>query len=92
MIMMDENEKDTYEDLMNSFKNAESIEEIRYYFFEIQLYLDNLPSTNGLSIPTSQLEEYQRLRKGLLDSTSVREVSYYEGQIHEWLNKIHPLS
>lgn len=89
MIMMNDNEKETYDDLMNSFKNAESIEESRYYFVEIQRYLDNLQSTNELSITKAQLEEYQRLRKELLDSTSKKEVSYYEGQIHEWLNKIH---
>lgn len=86
MIM---NEKETYDDLMNSFKNAQSIEESRHYFVEIQLYLDNLQSTNELSITKPQLEEYQRLRKELVDSTSKKEVRYYEDQIHEWLNKIH---
>ncbi|WLR46638.1 hypothetical protein LC065_13795 [Halobacillus litoralis] len=83
------NEKETYDDLMNSFKNAQSIEETRYYFVEIQQYLDNLQSTNELSITKRQLEEYQRLRKELIDSTSKKEVRYYEDQIHEWLNKIH---
>ncbi|REJ09033.1 hypothetical protein [Halobacillus trueperi] len=92
MIMMNEKEKETYDDLMNSFKNAESIEESRYYFGEIQMYLDNLQSTNELPITKPQLEEYQQLRKDLVDSTSKKEVRYYEDQIHEWLNKIHRLS
>ncbi|MGR9049805.1 hypothetical protein ACQ4XT_14370 [Halobacillus faecis] len=83
------NEKETYDDLMNAFKNAQSIEETRFYFVEIQQYLDNLQSTNELSITKRQLEEYQRLRKELVDSTSKKEVRYYEDQIHEWLNKIH---
>ncbi|MBA2176301.1 hypothetical protein H0266_15490 [Halobacillus locisalis] len=88
MIMMNDNEKETYDDLMNSFKNAQSIEESRHYFVEIQRYLDKSP-TNELSITKPQWEEYHQLRKELLDSTSKKEVRYYEDQIHEWLNKIH---
>ncbi|WP_406944094.1 hypothetical protein ACJA3J_11895 [Halobacillus sp. SY10] len=92
MIMMNEKEKETYDDLMKSLKNAVSIEESRYYFGEIQMYLDNLQSTDELPITKPQLEEYQQLRKDLVDSTSKKEVKYYEDQIHEWLNKIHRLS
>ncbi|MBX0356110.1 hypothetical protein [Halobacillus sp. Nhm2S1] len=89
MIRMSEKEKETYDELMNSFKNAESIEEIRHYFVEIQLYLDNLGSTKDPSATKPQLEDYQQLRKRFVDATSKKEVRYYEDQIHEWLNKIH---
>ncbi|GEN54892.1 hypothetical protein [Halobacillus faecis] len=89
MIRMNEKEKETYDDLMNSFKNAESIEESRHYFFEIQLYLDNLESTKEPSPTKAQMEEYQQIRKKLVGATSKKEVRYYEDQIHEWLNKIH---
>ncbi|MYL71803.1 hypothetical protein GLW00_13130 [Halobacillus litoralis] len=89
MNMMNDKDKETYDNLIHSFKNAVSIEESRYYFGEIQLYLDNLQSADEHSITKPQLEEYQRLRKELIEATSKKEVRYYEDQIHEWLNKIH---
>ncbi len=89
LIMMNEKEKEAYDDLMKSFKKAQSIEESRHYFVEIQLYLDNLESTREQSITEPQLKEYRRLRRKLVDADSKKEVRYYEEQIHAWLNKIY---
>lgn len=87
MFSMSDKQKQTYDHLMEAFKNAESIEESRYYFAEIQLYLDDLQSINKSSLQEARLQEYHQLKKQLLESTTKREVLFYEERIHECLSK-----
>lgn len=92
MFQMSDAQKVKYDQLLHSLKNAESIEETRYYFGEIQRYLDKLNKEMGSSITKEKTEEYERLRRKIIDATSKEEVIYYEDKIHDIISNLNSSS
>ncbi|QAS51586.1 hypothetical protein [Halobacillus litoralis] len=91
MFQMNESQKEEFDELMHSLRNAESIEETRYYFAEIQQYLDTLQAESGSSIQKvddSHLKEYESLKKKMIDANTKKEVHFYENKIHELIDEL----
>ncbi|MGP4074288.1 hypothetical protein [Halobacillus sp. K22] len=95
MIQMNEIQKRQFDHMLSLLKNASSPEEVRYYFNEIQHFLDTLYTNEKPRLDEMEakdLEKYENLHRKMLEASTKKEVVYYEKELHELINKINPIN
>ncbi|MYL18489.1 hypothetical protein GLW04_01230 [Halobacillus litoralis] len=77
-----------FDDLLDAFREAGSLEETRYYYMKLQRFLDHYEESRAVFQSTDQTEkkDYEPLLQGMMDATSKKEVDYYEHEIHQLLD------
>lgn len=77
-----------FDDLLDAFREAVSLEETRYYYMKLQLFLDHYEESRAVFQSTDKMEKknYEPLLQGMMEATSKKEVDYYEAEIQHLLD------
>gem|GEM_PF-4521827 len=95
MFQMSESQKRQFDHMLSLLKNASSPEEVRYYFTDIQQFLDTLHTDEKTRLDhmeSKDLEKYEYMLKKMMEASTKKEVLYYEKEIHDLINKISPIN
>ncbi|MCA1009565.1 hypothetical protein [Halobacillus halophilus] len=95
MIQMSESQKRKFDHMLSLLKNASSPEEVRYYFTELQQFLDTLHTDEKPHLDqmeSKDLEKYKYMLKKMMEASTKKEVLYYEKEVHDLINKISPIN
>ncbi len=86
IFQMNELQKQTYDRLVERLKEADSMEEVRAYYREIQSLLDAV-HTQATVLQLEEKEEFLRLRTKMVEASTKEEVLYYEQELHAYISK-----
>ncbi|KHE72997.1 hypothetical protein [Halobacillus sp. BBL2006] len=90
MFQMNDREKEKFDQLMSSFRQANSIDETRYYFDLIQEFLNTLQVEKGMlssKMSAEELKKFESLKQQMLNAHDTKEVTHFEKQMHELIDR-----